>query len=625
MNWSIEESRLLYHMVSWSDGYIDINNSGQVCVIPSGGSLDPQVDLYELTKELQDKGLKLPVLIRFSDILKSRVKSLIKAFDKAMLSNHYDANYIAVYPIKVNQQRRVIEDIVSAGEGRVGLEAGSKPELLINIALASKGSIIICNGYKDREYIRLAIIANQLGFQIYIVIEKLSELSLIIECVEELKVVPLLGFRVRLLSITNGRWQNTGGEKSKFGLRINQVLKAVEILRKNGILDKLKLLHFHIGSQVAESIDLKKGFNEGARFYAQLKKMFVPIDTIDIGGGLGVDYEGTKSTSYNSINYTIDDYANIAVSTIKEVCELENIPLPSIITESGRAMTAHHVIMVTNIIDVEEHVNLDKLIPNKNACNIINEFCSLLDTYKKYEPNESYEKIIKLHKKALRLFSDGKLNLEQYALADEIYNTICIKLFEKVKTENKEHKLIDKLSYKIADKYFANFSVFQTVPDSWAINQVFPILPLQRLLEKPDKRCTLQDLTCDSDGIINKYVDSEGVNTTLPVHSLNGEEPYMIGIFLLGAYQEILGDIHNLFGDSSSVNVELDADGNYKLTEFDAGDKVSDLFQTIHIDPDKFEQRYSFLVDACEIDADTKNLYFEQLLRGLEGYTYLED
>ena len=621
--WSIEQSRRLYHITAWSDGYVDIDNQGQVCVTPDRSNLNAKVNLLELSNRLQDEGLSLPILVRFSDILKDRVKVLVAAFNKAMQSNKYSANYTAVYPIKVNQQRRVIEDIIEAGGDNVGLEAGSKPELLIDIALAKKSSTIICNGYKDREYIRLALIAKKIGFKIYIVIEKLSELPLIIECAEELGVTPLLGLRIRLLSIANGNWQNTGGEKSKFGLHANQVLEAIEILRDNNLLNSLELLHFHIGSQVAELEDFKKGLNEGARFYAQFKKMSIPINTMDIGGGLGVDYEGTQSTRYNSINYTVESYAEAVITTIQSVCESENIDVPSIITESGRAMTAHHAMMITNIIDVEEPIGLQQKTIDEDVRNeIIDQFHALLNECTPDTINESYEKNVALYEAARLLFATGQLNLQQWAWVDELYYAVCQKL---LKLTTSEHDLLSELRDKLADKYFANFSLFQTMPDTWAIDQIFPIIPLQRLQEKPNKRCTLQDLTCDSDGRIDKYVDGEGVETSLPIHSVNENETYLIGIFLLGAYQEILGDIHNLFGDSASANVELTNDGSYELTELDTGDKVSDLFQWIHIDPEKFKQQYASLIESCDIDNEKKDSWLDQLIHGLEGYTYLED
>ncbi len=623
MSWSVEQSRTLYHISAWSEGYVDINDQGQVCVLPDRSIPEIKVNLLELTQRLQNEGLTLPILVRFSDILKNRVNVLIDAFDKAMRIQNYDANYTSVYPIKVNQQRRVIEDIISAGDDRVGLEAGSKPELLINIALANKGSTLICNGYKDREYIRLALIAKQLGFKIYIVIEKLSELPLIIECANELGVKPLLGLRIRLLSIANGNWQNTGGEKSKFGLHANQVLEAIEILRDNDLLNSLELLHFHIGSQVAELNDFKKGLNEGARFYAQFKKMSIPINTVDIGGGLGIDYEGTQSTRYNSVNYTIDAYANAVVSTIQSVCKSENIDVPSIITESGRAMTAHHAMMITNIIDIEEPIGLQQNTINEDVRNnTIDQFYNLLEQCTANNITDCYKKNTTLYEAAREQFANGQINLQQWAWVDELYYAVCQKLLKLI---DSEHDLLNELRDKLANKYFANFSIFQTMPDTWAIDQIFPILPLQRLNEKPDKRCTLQDLTCDSDGRIDKYVDGEGIETSLPIHSLSNTENYLIGIFLLGAYQEILGDIHNLFGDSASANIELSADGNYKLSELDTGDKVSDLFQTIHIDPDKFRQQYQSLIETCSCDEKTKASYLDQLIHGLEGYTYLED
>ncbi len=621
--WSVEQSRALYHIPAWSDDYVDIDEQGQAIVKPTRSATHAGVNLIELTRQLQQKGLALPVLVRFSDILKNRVTVLIDAFNTAMKTADYDANYIAVYPIKVNQQRRVIEDIVATGEGNVGLEAGSKPELLIDIAFAEQGSTIICNGYKDREYIRLALIAKQLGFKAYLVIEKLSELELIVECAQELDITPLLGLRVRLSSIANSNWQNTGGEKSKFGLHANQVIKAVSKLKEAGLINSLELLHFHIGSQVTELNDLRTGLNEGARYYAQLKKMSVPINTVDIGGGLGVDYEGTQSTRSCSMDYTIKSYADTVINTIQSVCINEQISCPSIITESGRAMTAHHAMLITNIIDVEEPISYQPAQQKYADVDVINKFYKLLDDCEERYVDHYSQRNKDLYAKARSCFANGELDIQQWALVEELYYAISKKCLELVDHDN--HDLLNRLRDKLADKYFCNFSLFQSMPDSWAIDQIFPILPLQRLNERPDRRCIIQDLTCDSDGRVDSYVDSEGIETSLPIHSLNNDEPYLVGIFLLGAYQEILGDIHNLFGDTASVNVELDSNGEVQLNEIDFGDKVSDLFQAIHIDTEKLQQRYNALIEQSNVDDDAKAEYLENFVEGLDGYTYLED
>lgn len=621
--WSIEQSRDLYHIPAWSDDYVDIDEHGHAIVKPTRSESHTGVNLIELTKQLQDRGLSLPVLVRFSDILKDRVRSLIDAFNTAIKAADYDANYIAVYPIKVNQQRRVIEDIVATGNSSVGLEAGSKPELLIDIAFAEQGSTIICNGYKDREYIRLALIARKLGFKTYIVIEKLSELELIIECSKELDISPLLGIRVRLSSIANSNWQNTGGEKSKFGLHANQIIEAVTTLKNKGLINSLELLHFHIGSQVTELDDFKTGLNEGTRYYAQLKKMSVPIDTIDIGGGLGVDYEGTKSNRSCSMDYTMKSYAETVIKTIQSVCRQEDLVVPSIITESGRAMTAHHAMLITNVIDVEEPIHYKPVRKSVNDVDIIKQFYKLLDDCESKYVDHYFQRNKDLYRSARSFFSNGELDIQQWALIEELYYAVSKKCLELVDDNNDD--LLNRLRDKLADKYFCNFSLFQTMPDSWAIDQIFPILPLQRLNERPDRRCTIQDLTCDSDGRIDSYVDSEGIETSLPIHSLQDKEPYLVGIFLLGAYQEILGDIHNLFGDTASVNVELDSENNIQLNEIDFGDKVSDLFQAIHIDTEKLQQRYNMLVGQSALDNKVKAEYLALFVNGLDGYTYLED
>ena len=623
MNWSREQSKALYHIEAWSAGYVDVDEAGQLCVSPCKQGKPASINLVQLTEQLQQEGLSLPILVRFSDILKDRVSNLIQAFQQAMHAANYSAGYTAVYPIKVNQQRRVIEDIIAAGNGNVGLESGSKPELLINIALAEPGSKIICNGYKDREYVRLALIARRIGLDACIVIEKLSELPLIIECAREMDIKPGLGMRVRLSSIASGKWQNTGGEKSKFGLHANQVLTAIDILKQHDLLDCLELLHFHIGSQVANLEDLKRGLQEGVRFYVQFRKQSIPVHTMDIGGGLGIDYEGTQSSRVNSINYSVEDYANVVVESISQICDEEQIAVPHIITESGRAMTAHHAMMITNIIDVERPIGAasQDAITDEDH-DLIAAFQALLSQCEVDNLEEYYRQNGELYSVARNLFASGQLDLAQWAKIDELYFAVFHQLY---RLADSQHELINELRDKLAAKYFCNFSLFQTMPDTWAIDQIFPIVPLQRLLEKPDMRCTLQDLTCDSDGRIDYYVDGEGIETSLPIHDIDPEEGYLIGIFLLGAYQEILGDIHNLFGDTASVNVELDDNGAIALSELDGGDSVSDLFQTIHINPDRFRERYHTLIVGSDLDVERKADYLEQLVHGLEGYTYLED
>ena len=622
MSWSIEKAKALYHIDAWSEGYVTINKEGLLCITPSKNNSDSKINLYDLVDKLKQESLTLPVLVRFSDILKDRVSTLINAFDEAINHHQYTGSYTAVYPIKVNQQRRVIEDIVSVGKNRTGLESGSKPELLINIAMANAGSRLICNGYKDREYIYLALIAKQIGFDSCIVIEKLSELRLIVECAEETGITPTLGIRIRLSSIASGKWQNTGGDKSKFGLHANQILTAIKILREHELLPNLELLHFHIGSQIANLDDLKRGLLEGARYYAEFKHLDIPIKTIDIGGGLGVDYEGTQSTREYSINYTMNDYANVVIEIISHVCKAESITMPDIITESGRAMTAHHAMLITNISDVESSIakpfNKTNTLPESE---ISNDFLELLNQIPQQSVEDAFKKNESLFILAKKMFTDGEIDIEQWALIEELYNAVFYRLHEQIDVN---HPLIETLREKLAAKYFANFSLFQTMPDTWAIDQIFPIVPLQRLTEKPSVRCTLQDLTCDSDGRIDYYVDGEGIETSLPIHDLESNEKYLIGIFLLGAYQEILGDIHNLFGDTASVNVSLSDTNEIELSEMDNGDKVSDLFQGIHISTDRIKQRFQKLISESKLNHDHKTEYLEQLIHGLEGYTYLE-
>ena len=620
MIWSVEKSRELYRIRNWSDGYVDIDEGGNLCVRPDRSQ---SVKLIDVIKQLQQKGIRLPILLRFSNILQDRVVQLIDAFHYAMERNHYQGRFIAAYPIKVNQQRRVIEDIVAAGHGHVGLEAGSKPELLINIALAEPNSVLICNGYKDREYIELALVATQLKFETYIVIEKLSEILLLIDCVTQFPCRPELGIRVRLASIANGNWQNTGGEKSKFGLHANQILEAIKLLEEHGLADCLQLLHFHIGSQVPELADLQAGIREGIRYYITLKQQGVPLSMVDVGGGLGVDYEGTSSNQMYSMNYTMTDYAQTIVKTIYDICQHEAIALPDIITESGRAMTAHHAMMVTNIIDAEQAISIEEAdIVSHTSSSILTEFAELLASLSGENAKQVYQDNIALFERARSSFASGELELHDWAQTQKLYFSICYRLNDLLDNDREYGK---RLQEKLADKYFANFSVFQTLPDAWAIDQVFPIMPLGRLQEEPSRRCVLQDLTCDSDGRINTYINCDGSSHTLPIHEIQQGDPYLIGLFLLGAYQEILGDIHNLFGDSASINVEITPDAGIVFSEFDHGDKVSDLFQTIHIDATRLQQRYRQLISTMIINSKYQRACWQRLSNGLDGYTYLED
>ena len=538
--WSTEQSAQTYAIKNWGDGYFSINSSGHVCVRPSSDK-DIELDLFEIAQSLNDKNLSLPVLVRFTDILKDRVKRLSCAFEKACVNNGYQGKYTPVYPIKVNQQRQVVEGILAAEN--IGLEAGSKPELLAIMAL-SNHEVVVCNGYKDRAYIRLALIGLKMGLNLYLVIEKPLELELIIEEAARLNIKPQLGLRVRLSSISAGKWQNSGGEKSKFGLHAYEVLQLIERLKQADLLDSLKLMHFHMGSQIANIHDIKIALKEAGQFYVELHRLGAQIKIIDAGGGLGVDYDGSRSRRESSINYSLDEYAQNIVRSFAELCAEKQMPQPDIITESGRAFTAHHAVLITNVTDIES-------VYTNNA-----ELQALPEVH---NPVEHYHDAYFALAEARAEFTQDKLSIIELAKAENDYALICQQIKSQLNPNTQsEATILQELNEKLADKVFCNFSLFQSMPDIWGIDQIFPIMPIHRLDEQPTRRAVIQDLTCDSDGRIDQYIDGQNLENTLPVHEFDKKQPYLIGFFMVGAYQEILGDMHNLFGDTHSINIKLD-------------------------------------------------------------------
>jgi arginine decarboxylase len=622
----VEVARELYNVLRWGDGYFDINAEGHVVVFPTRRREDGCVDLQRLASEVSKWGLNLPVLFRFGDILRDRVGRICAAFDQAMQYHEYKGRYTPVYPIKVNQQHAVVEDILKHGADRVGLEAGSKPELMAVLAFAPAGSIIVCNGYKDREYLRLAMIGQQLGHRVYVVVEKLSELDLLLKEATEIGVKPTIGIRVRLSSTGRGKWEHTGGEKSKFGLSTGQILEAVEKLKQMQMIGSLQLLHFHLGSQIANIRDVQRGMLEAGRCFAELAELGVNIRVMDVGGGLGVDYEGTRSRSSCSTNYSVQQYANSIVRALWEICEEYELPHPNIITESGRALTAHHALMLTEVVDFESIPEKTPLQPGPDEPQILTD---LWEDYANEEGRallEVYQDALHLNSEAQAMYTHGVLTLEQRAHAEQIYHATCRKVRDNLKpTSRAQTEAIYEINEKLADKYFCNMSVFQSMPDVWAIDQIFPIMPVHRLDETPTRRAVLQDLTCDSDGRIEQYVDEEEIETTMAIHAIKPGEPYYLGFFMIGAYQEILGDMHNLFGDTDSVNVELDADNGYRLVKPEQGDTVEEVLRYVHITPEDLLTRYHQKIDAAStLDPYKRAQYMKELEEGLKGYTYLE-
>jgi len=631
--WDQDKARETYGIPHWSGGYFDVNGAGHLIARPDRNQAHTGIDCSVLAAELRQAGLTLPVLVRFSDILRDRVDVLCHAFQRAMVEDDYRGGYTAVYPIKVNQQRSVVEEILRHGGRRVGLEAGSKPELMAVLALADReGGTVVCNGYKDREYIRLALIGLRLGLRIFIVVEKLSELELVIEESKALGIMPLLGVRVRLASIGTGKWQNTGGEKAKFGLSAAQVLHVVQRLGEVDMLGSLQMIHFHMGSQVANIRDIQRSMRECARHYAELRAMEVDIRYVDVGGGLGIDYEGSRSRSDCSMNYGVQEYANDVVHALWEICEEQGLPHPHIITESGRAMTAHHAVLFTQVIDQEQApAPVQVVAAADDEPLIIHNLWQGLRNLQDHGGSarslvETWHDAVHWLAEAHGMYQHGVISLEQRARIEELYFAICQQVRTRLQPGVRAHReVLDELNEKLADKYFCNFSLFQSLPDAWGIDQIFPVVPLQRLNEAPTRRAVLQDITCDSDGRIDHYIDHDSLESTLPVHELRPGETYLFGIFLLGAYQEILGDLHNLFGDTDSVNVELLPDGSYNLSAQQHGDTVDKVLRYVNFDTALLRTAYQAKLGAAALPPDEYDRYAEALDAGLAGYTYLED
>ncbi|MEZ8122208.1 arginine decarboxylase [Vibrio splendidus] len=629
---NLERIRAEYNVKHWSQGFYGIDDNGEVYVSPS--ETDHQVPLSQIVKQLEQRNIGLPALVRFPQIVHQRVHNICNAFNQAIDEYQYDNRYLLVYPIKVNQQKEVVDEILASQaqleQKQLGLEAGSKPELLAVLALAQKASsVIVCNGYKDREYIRLALIGEKLGHKVFIVLEKLSELDLVLSEAKALGVKPRLGLRIRLASQGAGKWQASGGEKSKFGLSASQVLTVIERLKAEDQLDVLELVHFHLGSQMANIRDVRNGVSEAARFYCELRDIGAQLKYLDVGGGLAVDYDGTRSQSSNSMNYGLLEYARNIVMTVGDICKLYNQPQPVIISESGRSLTAHHAVLVTNVIGTESYSPEDMAAPEVDAPMLLNNMWknfleldagnddrALIEIY-----NDTQSDIAEAHNQ----FATGMLNLQHRAWAEQMSLRINYELSSRMSTKNRYHRpILDELSERLADKFFVNFSLFQSLPDAWGIDQVFPVLPLSGLDNADERRAVVLDITCDSDGTIDQYVDGQGIETTLPVPAWNPDEPYLMGFFLVGAYQEILGDMHNLFGDTHSVVVNVDESGEANIDYINEGDTVEDMMRYVHIDTDLIRQNYRDLVTA-KVPAQEQQSVLEELEQGLMGYTYLED
>ncbi|CRY55323.1 arginine decarboxylase [Yersinia intermedia] len=620
-----------YNVAYWGGNYYDVNELGHISVCPDPDVREARVDLAQLVKGMQlEQGQRLPALFCFPQILQHRLRSINAAFKRARESFGYEGDYFLVYPIKVNQHRRVIESLVSSGEP-LGLEAGSKAEMMAVLAHAGMTrSVIVCNGYKDREYIRLALIGEKLGHKVYLVIEKMSEIKMVLEEAERLNVVPRLGVRARLASQGSGKWQASGGEKSKFGLSATQVLQLVDMLRDANSLDSLQLLHFHLGSQLSNIRDISTGVRESARFYVELHKLGVNIQCFDVGGGLGVDYEGTRSQSDCSVNYGLNEYANNVIWGIGDACNEHGLPHPTVITESGRAVTAHHTVLVSNVIGVERNEFNEPQPPAADAPRALE---SLWDTWLEMQEPENRRSLREwLHDSQMDLhdvhtqYAHGMLELTQRAWAEELYLSICNDIQKQLDPSNRAHRpIIDELQERMADKLYVNFSLFQSMPDAWGIDQLFPVLPLEGLDKPPERRAVLLDITCDSDGTIDHYIDGDGVATTMPMPPYDAENPPLLGFFMVGAYQEILGNMHNLFGDTAAVDVYVFPDGTVEVEQTDEGDTVADMLEYVQLNPEKLLAHFRDQVKQTDLDTELQAQFMEEFETGLYGYTYLED
>ncbi|MGL6072220.1 arginine decarboxylase [Craterilacuibacter sp.] len=622
MAWTVADSRSLYGIRHWGDGYFDIADNGCVSVRPNA-ALGEDIDLMALLQRLYGKNLDLPLLIRFPDILQNRVTRLCRAFDDAIAQAGYGNRYTAIYPIKVNQQEAVIKSIIATPDVSIGLEAGSKPELMAVLALSPIGGTIVCNGYKDREFIRLALIGQKLGHEVFIVIEKEIEVDLVIEEAALLGVRPWLGMRVRLSSLASGKWADTGGDKAKFGLSAAQLISAADKLAAAGMADCVRLMHFHMGSQIAHIGDYRAGFREAIRYYGELRALGLPIDHVDVGGGLGVDYDGTHSRNESSINYDIDEYAQAIVGLLAEFCADNDLPQPRIFSESGRAMTAHHAVLVMNVTDVERLPDAVPAVADVAAlAQPIRKLLELTQLADAEMVTETYYRASHLVSDVAELYTAGRLSLKEKALAETIHAALCRRLQRQLSAgQRSQRQAYDDLTERLADKYFCNFSVFQSLPDTWAIDQVLPLMPIHRLDEEPTRRAVLQDLTCDSDGKVKQYVDGQSIETSMAVHEVRAGEEYLIGVFLVGAYQEILGDMHNLFGDTDSVNVYQYAGGQLECSGVEEHDTIEDMLRYVHLSPDELLERYRHKMSV--LDVSERGSYLAEFARCLKQSSYL--
>jgi arginine decarboxylase len=632
--WSATEASELYDVPRWGQGYFSVSEQGHLLVHPTK---DPQrgVDVKRLVDRLALRGLAAPVLLRFTDILKHRLGEIHNAFQSAVAQNNYQGRYCCVYPIKVNQQRQVVEEVLNFGaQYGFGLEAGSKPELLAVAAMANNDTPIICNGFKDFEFIEMAMLAQKMGRQIIPVVEKYTELELVLEYAEKVGVRPNIGMRVKLAARGSGRWQSSGGYRSKFGLTVTEILRGHEELKKRGMSDCLKLLHFHLGSQITHIRIIKAALNEAARVYCELVKQGAGLQFLDVGGGLGVDYDGSQTNFESSMNYTLQEYANDVVYHIQSVCDEAGVAHPTIVSESGRAVSAYHSMLIFNVLGTSGFG--EEKIPMAVQEDFEQPLVDLIEAYHGVTQRnalETYHDAQQALDMAMNLFSGGYLSLEQRSHAENLFWAICDKIHKLCAGMSEVPEDLQALEELLSDTYFCNFSLFQSIPDSWAIKQLFPVMPIHRLLERPTNPAVIGDITCDSDGKLDQFIDRRDVKKTLLLHKFNGE-PYLLGVFLVGAYQEILGDLHNLLGDTHAVHVRLGDNGidntdGARVEHIIKGDTVREVLKYVEFDPEmlmaKLRADVEGAVNANRMEDQQAGRLLKFYEEALMGYTYLED
>ena len=627
--WTIEDSKELYNMGGWGTSYFGINDKGDVYVTPCKDNT--QIDIRDIMDELALRDITPPVLLRFPDILDNRIEKTSSCFEKAAKEYDYKGESFIIYPIKVNQMQPVVEEIISHGRKfNLGLEAGSKPELHAVIAVQCQSdSLIICNGYKDQSYIELALLAQKMGKRIFIVVEKLNELDIIARIAKKLGVRPNLGVRIKLASSGSGKWEESGGDASKFGLTSSELLAALEILESKGMKDCLKLIHFHIGSQITKIRRIQTALREASQFYIQMHKMGYDVEFVDCGGGLGVDYDGTRSSnSESSVNYSIQEYVNDCLYTFIEAANANGIKHPNLITEGGRSLSAHHSVLVIDVLETASLPEMnEEYEPTPESHKLVKDLYEIWDNLNPRTMMEDWHDAEQIREEALDLFSHGMVDLQTRAEIERMYWSVCREVNSMAKSMKhlpEELKGLDKL---LADKYFCNFSLFQSLPDSWAIDQLFPIVPLQHLDERPTRSATIQDITCDSDGKIANFVTNRHLSHILPVHTIKKNDPYYLGVFLVGAYQEILGDMHNLFGDTNAVHISV-KDGKYNIDQIFDGETVEEVLSYVQYNPKKLVRQLEIWVTksvkAGKISLEEGKEFLSNYRSGLYGYTYLE-